>query len=374
MNPLVELQAFGQSFWYDNIRRRFLNDGTIRSLIEVDGLRGMTANPSIFEKAIGGHDDYDAQLAELAGAGLSTMELYEALAFRDIQTACDLFADLYERSGATDGFVSLEVAPEFAGDTVQSVSEARRMRAAVDRPNVMIKVPATAEGIPAIRQLLSEGVNVNITLMFSMAHYEAVANAYLEGLREFLESGGDPARLASVASFFVSRVDSVVDARLQEMRDPAADALLGQAAIANSKVVYRRFQEIFHGPQFDGLRRRGARVQRLLWASTSTKNPDYPDTMYVDNLIGPETVNTMPPQTIEAFRDHGRLSNSLEQDVDGAYLVLENLEEVGVDLNQVTEQLQVDGVSAFADSFNKLLATLEKKTESMAPGAARAGR
>ncbi|MGH2536145.1 MAG: transaldolase [Candidatus Promineifilaceae bacterium] len=361
MNPLVELQAFGQSFWYDNVRRKFLTDGAIRSLIEVDGLRGMTSNPSIFEKAIGESDDYDRQVASLAQVDNTAEEIYEALALTDIRLACDLFAELYRASEAADGYVSLEVSPHLANETGKTIAEARRLFAEVGRPNVMIKVPATAEGIPAIRQLLGEGINVNITLMFNMAHYEAVAQAYLDGLAAHVGAGGDPAGLASVASFFVSRVDSAVDKRLEALADPAAEALLGKAAIANSKLVYHRFKEIFHGDDFSALKAGGARVQRLLWASTSTKNPAYPDTMYVEELIGPETVNTMPPFTIEAFRDHGVVANTLEEDVAEAELTLENLAEVGVDLEEATGQLQLDGVRAFASSFDELIATITRK-------------
>jgi transaldolase len=362
MNPLVELQAYGQSFWYDNIRRKFLLDGTLQKLIDNDGLRGMTANPSIFEKAIGDSDDYDEQIGQLAPGGADTNTIYESLVLSDIRAACDLFARLYQETQGGDGYVSLEVSPELAADTEGTMIEARRFFAAVGRPNVMIKVPATPEGIPAIEQLISEGININITLMFSMAHYEAVARAYLQGLARLLENGGDPRQVASVASFFVSRVDSAVDKRLAALNDPAAEALMGKAAIANSKLVYQRFKEIFHGPEFEQLRTAGATVQRLLWASTSTKNPAYPDTMYIDELIGPQTVNTMPPQTIDAFRDHGRLANTLEKDVDQAQLVMDNLEELGIDMAEVTEQLQEEGVVAFTKSFQTLREAIEKKT------------
>lgn len=365
MNPLVELYAYGQSFWYDNIRRKFLQDGTLQRLIEADGLRGMTSNPSIFEKAIGQSDDYDEQMAELVSAGLDTKGIYETLAITDIQMACDLFADLYARSQGGDGYVSLEVSPYLAHDTMGTVMEAQRLFAAVDRRNVMIKVPATPQGIPAIRSLIGVGVNVNITLMFSLAHYLAVAEAYIDGLNQLLENGGNPARIASVASFFVSRVDSAVDEKLAALNDPAAATLMGKAAIANSRVVYKRFKEIFHGAEFVDLRAAGAPVQRLLWASTSTKNPAYPDTLYVDELIGPETVNTMPPETIEAFRDHGKLSYSLERDVDEAQLLLDNLAELGINLDEITEQLQVDGVKAFANSFEVLLNTISSKAYRM---------
>jgi transaldolase len=361
MNPLVELQAYGQSFWYDNIRRKFLHDGSIQSLIDDDGLRGMTSNPSIFEKAIGNSDDYDDQIAGLVAQGDTPAAVYEALALADIRAACDMFADLYDSSKGGDGFVSLEVSPHLAHDEVETIAEARRLHSAVNRPNVMIKVPATAEGIPAIAELIGDGINVNITLMFSMAHYEAVANAYVEGLTKLLARGGDPAKVASVASFFVSRVDTAVDKKLEALEDPAAEALMGKAAIANSKLVYGRFKEIFHGEAFERLRSAGAPAQRLLWASTSTENPNYVDTLYVDELIGQETVNTMPPSTIEAFRDHGILANALEQGIDDAQLVLDHLVELDIDLDGITEELQSNGVAAFANSYDSLLNTISQK-------------
>lgn len=361
MNPLVELQAYGQSFWYDNIRRRFLQDGTLRALIDNDGLRGMTSNPSIFQKAISGSDDYDAQMRELIAEGADTHEIYEELALTDIRAACDMFAELYQKSERADGFVSLEVSPLLARDSEGTISEARRLFETVDRPNVMIKVPATDEGIPAIRQLISEGINVNITLMFSMKHYEAVARAYMDGLMQLVKMGGDPTEVASVASFFVSRVDTAVDKKLAAVNDPAAEALMGKTAIANSRIVYQRFKELFHGEAYKHLSEAGARVQRLLWASTSTKNPNYSDTLYVDELIGPETVNTMPPHTIDAFRDHGRVGNTLEAGIADAQATLDNLVELQVDLDSITEQLQIDGVGSFASSFESLLKAIEGK-------------
>ncbi len=366
MNPLVELHAYGQSFWYDNIRRKYLLDGAVQRLIERDGLRGMTSNPSIFEKAIGHSDDYDEQIQALALDGADATAIYEAAAIADIQTACDLFAFLYEESGGGDGYVSLEVSPHLARDTAGTIADARRLFTAVNRPNLMIKAPATPEGIPAIRQLISEGININVTLMFSMAHYEAVAGAYIEGLTQRIENGGDPRRVASVASFFVSRVDTAVDKQLNTLDDPAAQTLLGKAAIANSKMVYQRFKEIFHGEAFAALQAAGARRQRLLWASTSAKNPAYPDTLYVDELIGPETVNTMPPQTIEAFRDHGRAANTLEANVDEARSVLDKLAALGIDLNDVTEQLQAAGVHSFSQSFDALMETIAVKKNTLA--------
>jgi transaldolase len=361
MNPLVELQAFGQSFWYDNIRRKFLRDGTLQQLIDDDELRGMTSNPSIFQKAISGSDDYDEQMRQLVSEGADAATIYEQLALADIQAACDLFADLYEETGGGDGFVSLEVSPHLARDTAATVSEARRLFDAVNRPNVMIKVPATAEGIPAVRQLVGQGVNINITLMFSMNHYEAVAQAYIDGLTQWRDRGGDPGRVASVASFFVSRVDTAVDKELAALDDPAAEALMGKTAIANSRMVYQRFKTIFHGPAFAQLAANGAAVQRLLWASTSTKNPNYPDTLYIDELIGPQTVNTIPPKTIDAFRQQGRVSLTLEKDLEDAQMTLDHLAELQIDLDSVTEQLQEEGVLAFANAFDALLETIESR-------------
>lgn len=363
MNPLVELQVHGQSFWYDNIQRKFLRDGTLQSMIANDGLRGMTSNPSIFQKAIGDSDDYDEEIRSLAAQGKGALEIYEALALADIQQACDLFAPIYRESSRVDGYVSLEVSPHLARDTAKTVTEARRLFAAVSRPNVMIKVPATAEGIPAIRQLVGEGVNVNVTLMFSMKHYEAVAAAYLDGVTQWVERGGEPGGVASVASFFVSRVDTAVDRELAAKNDRRVDRLRGKTAVANSRLVYQRYKEIFHGERFEPLRSRGAMVQRLLWASTSTKNPDFPDTLYIDQLIGPETVNTIPPNTVEAFRDHGRVSDSLEKGIEEAQEVMEDLHQLQVDLARVTEQLQVEGVTAFANSFDALIEAIGLKQE-----------
>jgi transaldolase len=361
MNPLVELHHYGQSFWYDNIRRKYLYDGTLQALIDQDGLRGMTSNPSIFQQAIGQSDDYDDQILALSQAGVKLMDAYEALVIADIRAACDLFAPLYQSSNRGDGYVSLEVAPDLAHDTAVTIQEARRLFAAVDRPNLMIKVPATQAGIPAIRQLISEGININITLMFSMSHYEAVAQAYIDGLTSWIENGGDPAQVASVASFFVSRVDTAVDKRLNEIGRPAALALRGQAAVANSRLVYQRFKTLFYGEAFRELQAAGAAVQRLLWASTSTKNPDYPDTIYVDNLIGPQTVNTMPPVTVDAFRNHGRVAPTLEQGIDQAGELVHQLAEWEIDLEEVGQRLQHEGVEAFARSFDGLLETLQQK-------------
>ncbi|MGB3716003.1 MAG: transaldolase [Candidatus Promineifilaceae bacterium] len=363
MNPLTELLAYGQSFWYDNIRRKYLIDGTVHRLITEDGLRGMTSNPSIFEKAIGMGEEYDQQIEQVTSDGMDVTATYEALALSDIQAACDLFADVYRYSEGKDGYVSLEVSPHLSHDQEGTILEARRLFSKVDRRNVMIKVPATPAGIPAIQQLIGEGININVTLMFSMDHFDAVASAYIAGLTQWVDGGGKAKEVSSVASFFISRVDTAVDKALSEKNDPRAESLFGKAAIANSKLVYRRFKEIFYGERFEALRSAGAEVQRLLWASTSTKNPRYPDTLYVDELIGPETVNTMPPKTIEAFREHGRVGNSLERGITESVQVMEQIAELDINLDLVTEQLQKDGVRAFADSYDKLLATLRSKME-----------
>ncbi|MGB1253043.1 MAG: transaldolase [Candidatus Promineifilaceae bacterium] len=359
MNPLVELWSHGQSFWYDNMRRRYLFDGTIQGLIDNDGLRGMTSNPSIFMKAIGQSDDYDGQIAQLAAEGSGIKEIYEALAVRDIQIACDLFTNLFMASNRGDGYVSLEVSPDLARDTQGTIDEARRLFAAVNRPNLMIKVPATPEGIPAIQTLISEGINVNVTLMFNMDHYIAVAYAYVNGLKSLVANGGDPSKVASVASFFVSRVDAKVDKLLEVIDQPEAQNALGKVAIANCKVVYQAFKDIFHGDAFSRLAAAGGAPQRVLWASTSTKNPSYPDTLYVDTLVGPATVNTMPPKTIDAFRDHGTAANVIESGVADAEKTLADIAAAGVSLKDATEALQDAGVDSFAKAFVQLMTTLE---------------
>jgi transaldolase len=368
MNPLQSLDSCGQSFWYDNIRRSLLLDGTIASMIKNDGLRGMTSNPSIFEKAIGSAGEYDGQILDLAKRGLEAEAIYEQLAITDIAAACDLFGQVHVASEGHDGYVSLEVSPHLAHDEEGTVKAARRLFAAVDRPNLMIKVPATGAGVNAVQRLIAEGINVNVTLMFSMQHYADVANAYLTGLLSYGRVGGDFSRVASVASFFVSRVDTVIDKQLSSLENPRAAALQGRTAIANSKLVYQRFKKLFSGERFEGFKQRGARVQRLLWASTSTKNPAYRDTLYVDELIGPDTVNTMPPSTIDAFRDHGEPKPSLERDLDQAQQVIDDVREMGIDLDEVTKQLQQDGLVAFSDSYDQLLATLETKLSDLAAG------
>ena len=359
MNPLRSLwDDFGQAVWLDYIERDLITGGGLARLVAADGVRGVTSNPSIFHQAITRGEAYrdaiDALLAERPR--LATGELYEALAIEDIRGAADVLQPVYEASGGGDGFVSLEVSPLLAADTAGTVAEARRLWREVARPNLMIKVPATPAGLPAVEQLIADGVNVNVTLMFSLGHYEAVAAAYLRGLARAAE----PVRVASVASFFVSRVDTAVDAELEALGTAEALALRGRAAVANAGLAYRRFAEIFHGDDFAPLERRGARVQRPLWASTSTKNPSYPDVKYVEELVGPETVNTIPTATLDAYRDHGRPRNALAEAARSGPEELARLRSLGVDLDRVTEQLQVEGVAAFARSFDQLLAALEQ--------------
>ena len=368
MNPLKELGGQGQSIWLDYIRRNLIRSGELKRLVDDDGIRGVTSNPTIFEKAIAGSTDYDEALrAMLARDGNAEVEkLYEPLAIEDIQMAADVLRPVYDASNGDDGYVSLEVSPHLAHDTQGTIAAAKRLRAAVDRPNLMIKVPATPAGIPAIEQLIADGLSINVTLMFSMDDYEAVSRAYVNGL----ERCADPSKVASVASFFVSRVDTVVDKELEKNGSPEARALLGKIAIANSKVVYRRFMEIFHGEGFASLRSRGARVQRPLWASTGTKNPAYSDVLYVENLIGPETVNTLPPDTINAFRDHGKIPGAtVKTGFDDADAALATLAKLGINFDAITEKLQVDGVASFSASFDQLMGALEKKREAMAGAA-----
>ena len=365
MNPLKELLKQGQSVWLDYIRRDLVRRGELKRLVEEDGIRGVTSNPTIFEKAIAGSTDYDEALGALLAQDprADVEKLYEPLAVEDIQMAADVLRPVYDESDGADGFVSLEVSPHLAHDTEGTICAAKRLRAAVGRPNVMIKVPATPAGIPAIEELIAAGVSVNVTLMFSMKHYEAVARAYIKGV----ERCADPAKVASVASFFVSRVDTMADKALESLGTARALSLLGKVAIANSKIVYQRFLQIFHGEGFAALRQRGGRVQRPLWASTGTKNPKYSDVLYVENLIGPETVNTLPPETLNAFRDHGKIiEEAVREGLDEAAAVLGRLRAVGIDLDAITEKLQADGVAAFAASFDQLLAALEKKRRSMA--------
>jgi len=371
-NPLKDLLKFGQSVWLDYIRRDLITSGELKRLIEEDGLRGMTSNPAIFEKAIAGSTDYADILASLKGrSDLDAKARYELIAIRDIEDAADLLRPVYDESKLRDGYISLEVSPYLARDTQGTLEEARRLWKAVGRPNIMIKVPGTTEGIPAFQQLISEGINVNVTLLFSQVVYQKVAEAYIRGLEKFAASGGDVKRIASVASFFISRIDNAIDAdisaRLKSAENPQEEqklkGLLGKVAIANGKLAYQRYLNIFSGPQWDKLRAKGGQTQRVLWASTSTKNPAYPDILYVQELIGPDTVNTIPPATFDAFRDHGQPRETLTEGVDEAKQVMQNLDSVGISIDDVTDKLTDDGVRLFEEAFDKLLAAVEKSTQ-----------
>jgi len=364
-SPILQVQRLGQSIWHDDISRGLLTSGEFQRLVQM-GITGVTSNPTIFQKAIAGSSDYDQDLQRLADSPLDTQGLYEALAIPDIQAAADVLRPVYERTRGADGFASLEVSPALAHDTEATVEEAQRLFAALNRPNVMVKVPATPAGIPAIRRLIAKGVNINVTLIFSLEVYQRVREAYIAGLEDLARAGGDVSTIASVASFFVSRVDTMVDAMLEELirqGRPELKELQGKAAIANAKLAYRAFQETFGGERFAQLKAKGARVQRPLWASTSTKNPSYSDVMYVENLIGPDTVNTLPPATIRAFQEHGRAALTLQQGVDEAQAVMDALAQAGIDMKVVTARLLDQGVKAFADSFDKLLADIVQKRE-----------
>ena len=362
-NSVQQLKNLGQSVWYDNMRRGLITSGELQRLIDL-GVSGLTSNPTIFEKAIAGSNDYDKALMELADSGKSTEDIYEALVIEDIQAAADLLRPVFDRTGGADGFASLEVSPHLAHDAEGTVREARRLFAALGRPNVMVKVPATPEGITAIRQLIGDAINVNVTLIFSLDAYRHVREAYLAGLDELARSGGDVSKVASVASFFVSRVDTAVDNLLEErLRNGDGDlkGLLGKAAVTNAKLAYRDFQAAFYSDRFASLREKGARVQRPLWASTGTKNPAYSDVLYVESLVGKDTVNTMPEATLAAFLEHGRAFEAIETDVDSAESSLRRLEGAGIGMEQVTAKLLEDGLRAFADSYDKLLSNIEEK-------------
>src|SRR6195256_5509584 len=372
VNPLIQLQSFGQSIWLDYIRRDLLKGGELQRLIAEDGLRGMTSNPAIFEKAIAGSTQYQDFLDSLAGrADLDAKGRYELLAIRDIQDAADLLRPVYQSTKKRDGYVSLEVSPYLAHDTAGTLDEARRLWKTVARENVMIKVPGTVEGIPAFRQLISEGINVNVTLLFAQEVYEKVAAAFIDGVEKFAATGGDVSKVASVASFFISRIDSLVDSLINDQLKKETDAarkaklqgILGKIAIANGKLTYEAYQRIFSTPRWKPLATRGAQTQRVLWASTSTKNPNYRDVIYIEELIGPDTVNTVPPATLEAFRDHGKPRQSLTEDLDGARKTMADLAGVGIVMKDVTDKLTADGVKLFADAFDELLAAVEKNTK-----------
>ena len=359
MNPLLALNQRGQFVWLDYISRSLITGGGLQRLISEDGLGGVTSNPTIFDKAIAGSTDYDAGLHRALDAdrNISNPALAERLTVEDIQSAADLLRPVFDDSDGANGFVSLEVSPGSAHDTRATTAEARHLWQVVARPNVMIKVPATPEGVPAVETLTAEGINVNITLMFSVRHYEAVAQAYLRGI----DRHPDPHRVNSVASLFVSRLDVVADRLLEKIGTPDSLSLQGRIAIANAKRVYRRFRELFDGEPFATLKRRGARIQRPLWASTGTKNASYSDVLYIEELIGPDTITTVPPATLDAFRDHGRVRVTLGTEDKEAEAVLAAATALGFDVHAMTEQLQADGIKAFASSFDQLIATLGKK-------------
>ena len=371
-NPLQQLMNYGQAMWLDYIRRDLFTTGKLKQMIAEDGLRGMTSNPAIFEKAIADSSLYDDMLHALASRkDLDATGKYEQIAIRDIQDAADTLRSVYDESNFRDGYVSLEVSPYLARKTQETIEEARRLWKTVKRDNVMIKIPGTAEGLPAIRQAIGEGINVNVTLLFAQEVYVQVAEAYIAGLEDLSARGGNVKKMAGVASFFISRIDTLIDSMLNDRIKNTSDAsqqallksLLGKIAIANGKLTYRKYQHIFSGPRWQALASKGAQTQRVLWASTSTKNPAYRDVIYVEELIGPDTVNTMPPATIDAFRDHGLLRNSLTEDVPGAQKVMDDLARAGISIKEVTDKLTNDGVKLFADAFEKLLAAVEKSTQ-----------
>jgi transaldolase / glucose-6-phosphate isomerase len=367
MNKLRSLNEYGQVVWLDFMSRRFIADGSLKRLIDEDGLAGATSNPSIFEKAIVGSRDYDAEL--IAAGDQANRALFERIAVEDIRNAADVLRPVYDATGHRDGYISIEVSPDLAMNTDATVEEARRLWRSIGRDNLMIKVPATTPGLAAIRRLTGDGINVNITLLFSQKVYEGVVEAYLGGLEDLVARGGEPGRVASVASFFVSRIDTAVDklieARLGRTTDAAERLALtgirGKVAIANAKLAYQRYKRLFAGPRWEALRAKGAQTQRLLWASTGTKNPEYSDVLYVEELIGPDTINTMPPATMDAFRDHGKPRASLEEDLPGARQVMATLDRLGISIDAVTAKVLEDGVQIFADAMDKVLNAIAGK-------------
>jgi transaldolase len=361
--PLQQLQAHGQSVWIDYLSRPFVEGGELAGLVR-DGVTGVTSNPTIFQAAIAEGDAYDDQLREVLQTETDPKEVFLALARNDIRRACDLLRDEWSRGGADrDGWVSLEVHPTLADDTEATAAEAARLHEMVERPNLFVKIPATKAGLSAIEDSIARGIPINVTLIFSLDRHREVAEAYIAGLRRLIESGGDPSTMASVASFFVSRVDTEADKRLDEIG--GHDDLKGKLAIANAKLAYRTYEEIFSGPEWEELEAKGATPQRCLWASTSTKNPDYRDVLYVEELIGPHTVNTMPRETVSAFMDHGRVEETLTRDIDGAKRVLESIAEAGVDYDDVVATLEREGVEKFAKSFDDLIEGIEAKRDAM---------
>ena len=362
MTPLKQLGEQGQSVWIDFLSRRFVQDGDLAGLVR-DGVVGVTSNPTIFQGAIAEGDAYDDQIRELSSSESDPKEIFLALARDDIRDACDVLKAVWDEGDGKDGWVSLEVDPNLAHDTEGTIAEAKRLHALVEKPNLLIKIPATREGLHAIEETIAAGIPVNVTLIFSLERHREVAEAYVRGLQRLVESGGDPSKIASVASFFVSRVDTEADKRLDELG--GHDELKGTLAIANAKLAYATYQEIFSGPEWEKLAAAGATPQRCLWASTSTKNPEYRDVIYVEELIGPDTVNTMPRETVEAFQDHGNVERTLDQDVEGARRVLEAFAEAGIDYDDVVQTIEREGVEKFAKSFRELFADLEAKRDQL---------
>ncbi len=375
-NHLQEIQALGQSIWMDNLTRDLIQSGELKQMIETRGLRGITSNPAIFEKAIAGNKIYDADIEAGIKAGRPLLEIYESLIFDDIRNACDIFASVYEKSGGLDGYVSIEVPPNIARDTESTMREARRYYREIGRPNVMIKIPGTPEGLPAVEQVISEGINVNITLLFSVQSYVETAWAYIRGLEKRVANSESINTIASVASFFLSRIDSMVDdlleAKIKNTDSPEVAEKLrrikGKVAIANAKIAYQEYKKIIQSDRWQTLAAKGAKVQRLLWASTSTKNPNYSDVMYVDELVGPDTVNTLPPSTIEACFDHCNVANRIESNVDDAYQLIESLKDptIDIDLDQVMDNLLTEGIDKFIQPFNSLMKSLADKANQLA--------
>lgn len=367
LSRIRQFLSLGQAIWLDYISRELLDSGGLRNLVE-EGLTGVTSNPTIFQKSISAGAQYDDDIRRLANEGRDGPQIFEALAVSDVRRACDELRLVYNETHARDGFASIEVNPHLAHDTTATIAEGRRLWRSVDRPNLMIKVPATEEGMAAITALISEGINVNVTLIFGLEMYERVMQAYIDGVQSLEKSRRPPGLVSSVASFFVSRVDTLVDGMLQKRIDAGEEhlePLLGKAAVANAKIAYSKFKEVFEGKGFDALRAAGARVQRPLWASTSTKNPKYPGLKYVDPLIGPHTVNTVPPQTLDLIRESASPAQTIEQDLSGAHDALRQLAEAGIDMKQVTDQLLRDGVKSFAESFDQLMKDIEKKRQTL---------
>ena len=371
MTSLIQkLNQIGQSIWYDNIERKLLKDGTLEGMFNRGEIRGITSNPSIFNKAISQSDEYDAEIRSLTQESLSRENVYERLAISDIQTAADLFRPLYDQTNGDDGYVSLEVSPYLAHDADQTISEANRLWNDVNRPNLMVKIPATKAGLPAITETIAAGINVNVTLIFCLDRYREVREAYLAGLEKRASAGKTVANIASVASFFISRIDTKVDKQLESLTKTATpeekqriERLMGKTAVASGKLAFRDYEDTFgdKGTRFGKLKPLGAKRQRVLWASTSTKNPAYPDTKYVEEMIGPLTINTVPPNTLEAFLDHGVVKRTIDQNVEAAHNVMAGLSGVGIDLDQATQDLEAEGVKSFADAYTSLLDSLQNR-------------